>query len=102
MWFPLADIFRGIWYCSHHESYFRMFNGAITGDATIASPLPININWHLESTGGTFTDATVNLEGSEIEFTNTIAQSALQARCIFKVTSTAFFRKYNCCKQLEP
>ena len=62
-------------------------SGAMNGDATIANPLPININWHIERVSGTFTDATVKLEGNEIDFTNTIAQSALQAGTYSKKTS---------------
>jgi hypothetical protein len=62
-------------------------SGAITGDATIASPMPININWHLEKASGTFSDATVKLDASEIDFTNTVAQSSLQAGIYSKVSS---------------
>ena len=89
--------------CGYHQFTFSNLNvsaatemkvtfacsGATTGDGTITNPMPININWHLERVGGTFTDATVKLEGSEIEFTNTIAQSALQPGVYSKVTSTA-------------
>jgi hypothetical protein len=61
--------------------------GATTGDATIDSPLPININWHVEKVSGTFTDATVKLDGSEIDFTSVVAQSASQPGPYSKVTS---------------
>ncbi len=62
--------------------------GANTGDATIESPLPININWHIEKVSGTFTDASVKLDGSEIDFTSSVAQSALQTGDYSKITST--------------
>jgi hypothetical protein len=61
--------------------------GATTGDATIDSPLPININWHIEKVSGTFTDAAVKLDGSEIDFTSVVAQSASQTGPYSKVTS---------------
>jgi hypothetical protein len=62
--------------------------GANTGDATIVNPMPININWHIERVNSTFNDATVKLEGSEINFTNNVAQSPLQAGTYTKRTST--------------
>lgn len=61
--------------------------GAINGDATLVSPLSNNVNWHLEKVSGTFTNAAVKLDGNEIDFSNTIAQSALQAGIYSMITS---------------
>ena len=89
--------------CGYHQLTFSSLNvaantelqvtfsctGATTGDGSTINNPPLGINWGLKYISGTFTDAAVLLEGSEIDFTHTIAQSNLQAGSYSKLSSTA-------------
>ncbi|HPT21397.1 MAG TPA: hypothetical protein PLR88_05575, partial [Bacteroidales bacterium] len=63
-------------------------SGATTADNTTITQPPLGINWHLEKASGTFSDASAELAGSEIEFTHSMAHSAAQSGTYSRVLST--------------
>ena len=61
--------------------------GALTYDGTLDTPL-LPINWYAQLVGGTFTSGDIDVAGSEILVSNTLAESALQAGVYTKIVST--------------